>query len=105
MRPIKKVSAARRAKTNERRRTVCVRWSESGERNDEADEPFSSVSWMHRFEEPFRGYLPSHSGLSCARQNFTPDRGELQPKADIVAEATYRIVFRSAGMFSVNELR
>ena len=104
MRPIKKVSAARRAKTNERRRTVCVRWSESGERN-EADEPFSSVSWMHRFKEPFRGYLPPDSGLSCTRQNFTPDCGELQPKADIVAEATYRIVFRSAGMFSVDELR
>ena len=76
MRPIKKVSAARRAKTNERRRTVCVRWSESGERN-EADEPFSSVSWMHRFKEPFRGYLPPHSGLSRTRQNLTPDCREL----------------------------
>jgi hypothetical protein len=81
-----------------------VRWSESGERN-EADEPFSSVSWMHRFEEPFRWYFPPDSGLSRARQNLTPDRGELQPKTDIVAEATYRIVFRSAGMLTVNELR
>ena len=63
MRPIKKVSDARRAKTNERRRT---RWNESGERN-ETDEPFSSVSWVHRFEEPFRGYLPPNSGLSRTR--------------------------------------
>ena len=81
-----------------------VRWSESGERN-EADEPFSSALWMHRFEEPFRGYFPPHSGLSGARQNLTPDRRELQPKTDIVAEATYRIDFRSTGMFTVNELR
>src|SRR4029453_722309 len=59
---------------------------------------------MHRFKEPFRGYLPPDSGLSCARQNLTADCGELQSKADIVAEATYRIVFRSAGMFAVDEL-
>jgi hypothetical protein len=81
-----------------------VRWSESGERN-EADEPFSSVSRMHGFEEPFRGYLPPDSGFSSPRQDLTPDRRELQPKTNIVAEATYRIVFRSAGMFTVNELR
>jgi hypothetical protein len=81
-----------------------VRWSESGERN-EADEPFSSALWMHRFEEPFRGYFPPNSRFSCTRQNLTPNRRELQSKTDIVAEATYRIVFRSAGMFTVNELR
>jgi len=60
---------------------------------------------MHRFEEPFRWYFPPNSRFSCPRQNLTPDRGELQPKTDVVAETTYRIVFRSAGMFTVNELR
>jgi hypothetical protein len=35
---IRKVSAARRAKIAERRRTPVVRWSESNKRN-EADEP------------------------------------------------------------------
>jgi hypothetical protein len=85
MKPIKKVSDARRAKTNPSTLTqdglgggvlFAVRWSESGERN-EADEPFSSVSWMHRFQEPLRRYFPSDSRLSGTRQDFAPDRGEL----------------------------
>src|SRR5262245_45496227 len=60
---------------------------------------------MHRLQEPFRGYLPPDSRFSRARQDFAPDRGKLQPKADVVAETTYRFALRPAGMLTVDELR
>jgi hypothetical protein len=65
----------------------------------------SSLLWMNGLEEPFRGYFPPNSCFSRSRQNFAPDRSELQPEADVIAETTYGFALRPAGMLTVNELR
>ena len=50
---------------------------------------FIGLLGMHRLEEPLCRYFPSDSCLSRTRQDLAADRGELQPKANIVAETTY----------------
>src|SRR5687768_2909323 len=61
-RPIKTVPDARRATIDERRRTLAVRWSESGKRN-EAGGPFSSVLYKSHLSAPVLRVLQEFKNL------------------------------------------